>query len=106
MTLLSDTTDAGFLRSIRGFIFDCDGVLIDSYAANTVYYNKFRERFGQPPMTPEEAHYTHIQNVFESLKRIVPPEHYETALEYRHELDYRDILPYLRREDGVRQQLH
>lgn len=106
MTVLSDATDARFLRSVRGFIFDCDGVLIDSYAANTVYYNKFRERFGLPPMTAEEAHYTHIQNVYESLKRIVPPEHYETALEYRHQLNYCDILPYLRREEGVRRLLY
>jgi len=105
MLVLTDQLDPAFLRGVRGFIFDCDGVLIDSYLANTAYYNTFRTRFGLPPMNPEEEMYTHTQNVFNSLQRIVPPEHYETAMEYRKEVDYRSILPYLRREPGVRRLL-
>lgn len=102
MPLLTDQLDASFLRGVRGFIFDCDGVLIDSYLANTAYYNLFRARFGLPPMSPEEEMYTHTQNVFDSLRRIVPPEHYDAAMEHRKQVDYRSILPYLRREPGVR----
>lgn len=100
--LLTDQTDATFLRRVRGLIFDCDGVLIDSYAANTAYYNQFRKRFGLPPMNREEADATHILNVFESLRRIIPEEHYEAAVAYRLELDYREILPHLKREPGIR----
>lgn len=102
MPLLTDQLDATFLRGVRGFIFDCDGVLIDSFLANTAYYNLFRARFGLPPMSPEEEMYTHTQNVFDSLRRIVPPEHYDEAMEHRKQVDYRSILPYLRREPGVR----
>lgn len=105
MTVLSSTTDPAFLRRYRGFIFDCDGVLIDSYAANTAYYNQYRKRFSLPPMSKEEADATHVLNVFESLRRIMPPELYDEAVAYRLELDYREILPYLRREDGVRRLL-
>lgn len=105
MPVLTDQLDPGFLRGVRGFIFDCDGVLIDSYGANTAYYNLFRTRFGLPPMSPEEEMYTHTQNVFDSLRRIVPPEHYEAAMEHRKQVDYRSILPYLRREPGVRRLL-
>lgn len=43
-------------------------------------------------MTPEDENYTHIQNVYDSLRRIVPPEHYEEALAYRSQIDYRDML--------------
>lgn len=96
--------DAAQLRRYRGFIFDCDGVLIDSFVANTVYYNKFRKRFGLPPMSPEDEVYTHIQNVYDSLRRIVPA-HYEEALAFRAEIDYRDMLPFLRREPGIRRLL-
>lgn len=103
--LLCDQTDATFLRGVRGLVFDCDGVLIDSYEANTAYYNQFRKRFGLPPMSREEADATHILNVFESLRRIIPLEHYEAAVAYRLELDYREILPFLRREPGVRRLL-
>jgi len=102
---LSALLDATALRRFRGFIFDCDGVLIDSFVANTAYYNLFRERFGLPPMSPEEEMFTHTQNVFDSLRRIIPPEHYETAMDYRKQVDYRRILPHLRREPGIRRLL-
>lgn len=105
MPVLTDQLDAAFLRGVRGFIFDCDGVLIDSYLANSAYYNTFRTRYGLAPMSPEEEMYTHTQNVFDSLRRIVPPEHYEAAMEYRKQIDYRSILPYMRREPGVRRVL-
>jgi phosphoglycolate phosphatase len=105
MPLLSDQLDATFLRGVRGFIFDCDGVLIDSFVANIAYYNMFRTRFGLPPMSPEEEVFTHTQNVFDSLKRILPPEHYEAAMEHRKQVDYQSILPHLRREPGVRRLL-
>jgi phosphoglycolate phosphatase len=100
--VLTDQLDAAFLRGVRGFIFDCDGVLIDSFLANSAYYNTFRTRFGLPPMSPEEEVYTHTQNLFASLRRILPPEHYETAMEFRKQVDYRSILPFVRREPGVR----
>jgi phosphoglycolate phosphatase len=103
--VLTDALDVAFLRGVRGFIFDCDGVLIDSLVANVAYYNSFRTRFGLPPMSPADEQYTHTQNVFDSLRRIVPQEHYETAMEYRKQVDYRSILPYLRREPGVRRLL-
>jgi len=105
MALLDASFDAASLRRYRGFIFDCDGVLIDSLVANTVYYNKYRTRFGLPPMSPEDEQYTHIQNVYDSLKRIVPAELYEEALAFRSQIDYRDMLPFLAREPGIRRLL-
>lgn len=100
--LLTDNTDASFLRGVRGVIFDCDGVLIDSYEANRAYYNQYRKHFGLPPMNKEEADATHILNVFESIRRIIPEHLYDEAVAYRDRLDYREIMPYLRREPGVR----
>lgn len=105
MALLDASFDVSALRAYKGFIFDCDGVLIDSLRANVVYYNKYRSRFGLPPMSPEDEQYTHIQNVYDSLRRIVPPEHYEEALAFRSQIDYRDMLPFLTREPGIRRLL-
>lgn len=105
MPVLDDAMDVRDLRRFKGFIFDCDGVLIDSYRANTVYYNKYRTHFGLPPMSREEEYYTHIQNVYDSLRRIVPAEKYEEALSYRSQIDYRDMLPFLTREPGIRRLL-
>jgi len=53
MSLLDAGFDVSVLRRYKGFIFDCDGVLIDSLQANVVYYNRYRTRFGLPPMSPE-----------------------------------------------------
>lgn len=105
MTVLDESFDVAALRRYKGFIFDCDGVLIDSLRANVVYYNKYRTRYGLPPMTPEDEHYTHIQNVYDSLRRIVPAEHYDDALAFRSQIDYRDMLPFLCREPGIRRLL-
>ena len=37
-------------------IFDADGVLFDSTASNTAYYNAIFRAIGEPPMNPSEEH--------------------------------------------------
>lgn len=105
MPVLQPDQDVSALRRFRGFIFDCDGVLIDSFVANCAYYNMYRQHFGLPPMTVVDEMYTHTQNVFDSIRRIIPPELYEEAMEYRKLLNYRDIVPHLKREPGIRRLL-
>ncbi len=51
-------------------IFDCDGVLFDSAAANVAYYNAVLERLGQPPMSEEwgrRAHFLSSQQLYEAM---------------------------------------
>ncbi len=102
MIIVNDLMRPEVLAGIRGFIFDCDGVLIDSFAANVWYYNHFRAHFGLPPMSPEEERYTHTRNTFDSFRHILPPERYEEAMRMRETFDYRLVLPHVRREPGVR----
>lgn len=47
-----------FPDGLRGVIFDCDGVMIDSRAANDEFYNRVLAYFGLPPMTPEQEAYS------------------------------------------------
>ena len=105
MFLVNDLMHPGILAGAQGFIFDCDGVLIDSLAANIWYYNHFRARFGLPPMSLEEEHFTHTRNTFDSFRRILPPELYDEAMRLRREFDYRLVMPHVRREPGVRRLL-
>lgn len=93
--------DKEFFAGIRGFIFDCDGVLVDSMAANMAYYNIFREHFGLPPMSREEELYVHSASNQESLDRILPAELRAEAEEFRKTLDYRMVLPWLQLETGL-----
>ena len=101
MIVVNDLMRPDILAGVRGIVFDCDGVLVDSLAANKWYYNWYRERFGLPPMNAEEERYTHIQNVYNSLKRIVPEGRLEEALALRDEFDYRLVLPHITPEPGV-----
>lgn len=41
------------MESIRGIIYDCDGVLFDSRRANLAYYSQVLEHFGEPPISDE-----------------------------------------------------
>lgn len=40
-----------FPHGLTGIIFDCDGVMIDSRAANAIFYNKVLAALGLPPLT-------------------------------------------------------
>lgn len=86
---------------VQGVIFDCDGVLVDSYDGNTFYYNWFKDQFGLPVMNDEEMDYVHAHNVFASLKFILPEEHWEAAFALRPSFDYRLVLPHIRPEPGI-----
>ncbi len=93
------------LSAIRGVVFDCDGVLVDSRDANRMYYNLIRERMGLLSMTPEEEDYVHTHSVTQSLARVVPPQRLAEAHALRRAFDYRDILPYVYLEPGLRELL-
>lgn len=101
MVLCGDFTPAELLAPVRGLIFDCDGVLFDSYGANTRYYNLILEGMGLPPMNPEQEHYVHSATVHESLACVVPPGRMDEALAVRASLDYRRVLPAMVPEAGL-----
>ncbi len=101
MHLCSSSLPGGLFSGIRGFIFDCDGVLVDSLGANVAYYNLYRRHFGLPPMGREEELYVHSASNKESLDRILPAEVRAKAEEFRLTLDYRQVLPWLKLENSV-----
>lgn len=90
-----------FLGRVKGIIFDCDGVLVDSRDANRMYYNLIRQGLGMLSITPEEEDYVHMHSVSECLDRIIPAERREEAEEVRRDLNYDDIFPYIFLEDGL-----
>lgn len=60
-------TSMPHLNSIKAVIFDCDGVMFDSFEANAAYYNHLLERFGLPLLNEVERVYVHIHTVFECV---------------------------------------
>ncbi len=52
---------------IRCVIYDCDGVLFDSFEANTKLYNDLCAMVGRGPLRQEEMDYVHTHTVFEAI---------------------------------------
>ncbi|WP_167590542.1 HAD family hydrolase [Oceanidesulfovibrio indonesiensis] len=89
-------------RPIKGLIFDCDGVLLDTMESNRVYYNMILEKLGLEPMTPEQLAYVHSRTARQSVEYIVPQYLHHRIPDVLQQVDYmRDILPHLRAMDGL-----
>ncbi|MBI1817072.1 MAG: HAD-IA family hydrolase [Deltaproteobacteria bacterium] len=55
---------------LRAVIFDCDGVLFDSWRANVAYYNAVLRQMDLPPLSAEwekRAHFMASSQVFDQL---------------------------------------
>ena len=96
------------MGDLKLVIFDCDGVMFDSRAANRAYYDQILARFGQPPMDAAELEYVHVHHVMDSVSHIFRrhPEHLAAAHAYRQALDYTPFLQYLRMEPDLVEFLH
>lgn len=94
--------------NIRGVIFDCDGVLFESRRANLAYYNAILARFGEPEVSeaePERANLCHAAASPEVLATLLGFERAPAALEFAASLDYRQFIPWMDPEPGMREAL-
>lgn len=87
--------------ALRGLVLDCDGVILDSFQANTVFYNWLREAVGLGPMSPEDEVFVHSHAVTDSLRRIIPPGDLHRINSIRRSLNYAELFSYLRLEPGL-----
>ena len=90
---------------LKVVIFDCDGVMFDSIAANKAYYNHLLAHFSHPPMDDEELAYVHIHHVMDSVRHIFRhyPEDIERADQYRQTVDYTPFLQYMTMAPDLRE---
>ncbi|MDL2285178.1 HAD family hydrolase [Desulfovibrio sp. OttesenSCG-928-F07] len=58
------------LTELRGLIFDCDGVLLNSRTANMHFYNTLRKKAGMPPLTAQEEEFVHMSTYEQALNHI------------------------------------
>ncbi|MDO5537590.1 MAG: HAD family hydrolase [Desulfovibrionaceae bacterium] len=84
-----------FARGLRGVIFDCDGVMIDSTDANRAFYNLILAHYGLPPMTPDQEEYSFMASSAQALERLLPEHlHAEIPRIGRDVVNYRrEIMP-------------
>jgi len=90
--------------SIRGVIFDCDGVLFTSHQANLAYYNTVLDKFSRPPVTDPVSPAAHLCHTAASpvvFAELLAGEDQDQVLAYAATLDYRQFLHYMIPEPGM-----
>jgi len=89
------------MKGIAGIVFDCDGVLFESRAANLAYYNTVLEAFGELPVDPLDyarAHLCHTAASPEVFRVLLGEDRAAAALEAARLLDYRRFIPAMQPE--------
>ena len=85
------------MRKIKLVAFDCDGVMFDTTAANTSYYNEILKVLGKPLLTDEQFRFAHVHTVDESLVYLLDGD--EAALKkahaHRKTMTYHPFIKYM-----------
>jgi phosphoglycolate phosphatase len=85
-------------------IYDCDGVMFDSFEANLAFYNRIMAMFHLSPLdraNEEQMRVLHTYANRDVLAHFFPESgDYETAVTYAGAIDYRDLVPHMRMEEG------
>ncbi len=90
-------------------IYDCDGVLFDTLESNYIFYNRVMDFLGRPSLDrsdlkAREVLHTHSFNsVMEYFFAGDPCS--ADALAFAKTIHYRDLAPYMKMEDGLKESL-
>jgi phosphoglycolate phosphatase len=94
------------LRKLTVIIYDCDGVLVDSSAANQAFYNHILAHFGLPALTAEQWVYVAPLTAPDALTWLFRGTPWlAAAQEYQQTVDNTPFLPLLRVEPGLKETL-
>jgi len=94
--------------SIRGVVFDCDGVLFESRQANLAYYNTVLEHFSRPPVIDPESHESHLCHTAASpvvFADLLAEEDQNVVQAFAATLDYRQFIHHMVPEPGMSESL-
>lgn len=90
------------IKGVKGLIFDCDGVLLNSRLANISFYNHLRRKAKLPPLAHAEEEFVHMSTYEQALEYILQGSDRSLVSGYLEEMesnfDYYDLLKV---EDGL-----
>ena len=91
----------------RCVIYDCDGVLFDSFEVNRRFYNYLCASIGRLSLTEPELRYVHTHTVHEAIHflSVNDPEVARRALALLPQIDPQEYIPYLKMEPHLLQTL-
>lgn len=86
-------------------IYDCDGVILDSLESNYIFYNRIMDYLGRAPLDRSDLiaervlHTYSFNNVMEFF--FAGDVMRDEALKFAKTINYRDLMPHMRMEDGL-----
>ncbi len=96
-------TNSYFLRSIKGIIFDCDGVMFDTRELNACYYDKIIQKLGLPPLTEEQQELAFALTAQQLFDRFIGQERAEEIKQVCNNFPYEELIPQMKIESGLLQ---
>ena len=88
----------------KAVIYDCDGVMFDSFAANLAFYDRIMAAMGRPTLDRgnlEQMQVLHTYANRDVLAHFFPDRgEFDAAVQAAREIDYRELVPFMRMEAG------
>lgn len=92
------------MEKYKTVIYDCDGVMFDSFEANLAFYDRIMTMLGRPVLDREDTEHMRVLHTYANrdvLAYFFPdPADHETAIGCAARIDYRDLVPFMRMEEG------
>lgn len=93
----------------KAVIYDCDGVMFDSFEANLAFYDRIMALMGRPSLDRRDGEQMRILHTYanrEVLRYFFPDEElFNEAVLSAAAIDYRELVPFMRMEEGFRETL-
>lgn len=95
--------------TVKAVIYDCDGVMFDSFEANLAFYQRIMELMSRPPIDrtdPEKMMVLHTYANRKVLEYFFPDEdELQKSVAHASAIDYSELVPLMTMEDGYRETL-
>lgn len=96
-------------RDIKAVIYDCDGVMFDSFEANLAFYMQVIEHFGKAPLDRADADTMRVLHTYcnrDVLAYLFAGDDYlDEVRAFSATIDYRKLFPLMLMEEGLRETL-
>jgi phosphoglycolate phosphatase len=97
-------------KEIKAVIYDCDGVLFDSFEANFAFYSEIMERLGKPPLDRADRDLMRVLHTYANqdvLQHLFAgeEERWDEVRAVSASIQYRKLFPLMIMESGLRETL-